>query len=115
VEDLLRQAKRIARRGIVIKDHYCESRLDYYTLAFMDWVGNSQYGVGLPNRYKAAKEWRAIFAGLELRPVRTLKDIGLYPGPFDAIFGRRLQFVSLLDKGDAAREDAAAGHGAMAG
>jgi glycosyltransferase involved in cell wall biosynthesis/SAM-dependent methyltransferase len=114
-EDLLLQAKRIARRGIVIKDHYCESRLDYYTLAFMDWVGNAQYGVGLPKRYKAAEEWRATFAGLGLRPVRTLEDIELYPGPFDAVFGRKLHFVSLLDKAEAARQNAAAGRGATAG
>ena len=97
-EDLLRQAKRIARRGIVIKDHYCESRLDYYTLAFMDWVGNAQYGVALPHRYKAAAEWQAIFARLGLRQGRTLEDIGLYPGPFNAVFGRKLHFVSLIDK-----------------
>jgi SAM-dependent methyltransferase len=97
-EDLLLQAKRIARRGIVIKDHYCESRLDYYTLAFMDWVGNAQYGIALPNRYRAAAEWRAMFARFGLQPVRTLEDIGLYPGPFNAVFGRKLHFVSLLDK-----------------
>lgn len=97
-EDLLMQAKRIARRGILIKDHYCESRLDYYTLAFMDWVGNAQYGVALPKRYKAAAEWQAMFARSGLQPVRTLEDIGLYPGPFDAVFGRRLHFVSLLEE-----------------
>lgn len=97
-EDLLRQARLIARQGIVIKDHYCESRLNYYTLAAMDWVGNAQYGVALPNRYKAAAEWQAIFARLGLRQARTLEDIGLYPGPLDAVFGRKLQFVSLLDK-----------------
>jgi SAM-dependent methyltransferase len=97
-EDLLRQAKLIARHGIVIKDHYCESRLDYYTLAFMDWVGNAQYGIALPHRYRADSEWRATFDRAGLRQVRTLVDIGLYPGPFNAVFGRRLHFVTLLDK-----------------
>jgi len=97
-ENLLRQASRIARRGVVIKDHYCESRFDHYTLAFMDWVGNAQYGIPLPNLYKAAGEWRAMFHRLGLQPAKTLEDIGLYPGLFDAIFGRKLHFVSLLDK-----------------
>jgi SAM-dependent methyltransferase len=97
-EDLLRQAKTIARRGIVIKDHYCESRLDYYTLSFMDWVGNAQYGIALPHLYKAAAEWREMFARSGLQPVRTVQEIGLYPGPFDAVFGRNLHFVSILDK-----------------
>jgi glycosyltransferase involved in cell wall biosynthesis/SAM-dependent methyltransferase len=97
-EDLLRQANRIARHGVVIKDHYCESRLDYYTLAFMDWVGNSQYGVALPHRYRSLAEWREMFAQSGLRPIRTLEDLGLYPGPFNAVFGRKLHFVSLLAK-----------------
>jgi len=97
-EDLLRQAASIARRGVVIKDHYCESSLDYCTLSFMDWVGNAQYGVALPHRYKAAAEWQAIFDRVGLRKARTLEHIGLYPGPFDAVFGRKLHFVSLLDK-----------------
>jgi SAM-dependent methyltransferase len=97
-EDLLLQAKSIARRGVVIKDHYCESRLDYYTLAFMDWVGNAQYGVALPHRYRAAAEWQALFARSGLQPVRTLEDLGLYPGLFDAVFGRNLHFVSLLQE-----------------
>jgi SAM-dependent methyltransferase len=97
-EDLLVQAQRIARRGVVIKDHYCESRLDYYTLAFMDWVGNAQYGIMLPNRYQAAAQWRAMFARAGLRQERILEDIGLYPAPFNAVFGRKLHFVSLLEK-----------------
>src|ERR1700722_8739324 len=41
-ERLLAQAKCIARQGIVLKDHYCESGFDYYTLALMDWFGNAQ-------------------------------------------------------------------------
>jgi SAM-dependent methyltransferase len=97
-EDLLRQARLIARRGIIIKDHYCESRVDYYTLALMDWVGNAQYGIMLPNRYNAAAEWHAMFARLGLCQVQTLENIGLYRAPFDAVFGRKLHFVSLLDK-----------------
>lgn len=97
-ENLLLQAARIARRGVVIKDHYCESRLDYYTLAIMDWIGNVQYGVALPHRYLAAAEWRAMFTRLGLRQVRTLERIGLYPRPFGAVFGRNLHFVTLLEK-----------------
>jgi SAM-dependent methyltransferase len=94
-EKLLAQAARIARRGIVIKDHYCESVLDYRTLALMDWFGNAQYGIALPNDYKSTRQWRELFGRLGLREIRTETEIGLYPFPFNAIFGRRLHFVSL--------------------
>ena len=94
-EKLLVQAKRIARRGIVLKDHYCESGLDYHTLALMDWFGNAQYNIALPNNYKSTSEWRELFRRLGLRERRTITDIGLYPLPFGLIFGRGLHFVSL--------------------
>jgi SAM-dependent methyltransferase len=96
VERLLAQAKRIARQGIVLKDHYCESRLDYYTLALMDWFGNAQFGVPLPNSYKSIREWRELFGRLGVHEIRTVTDIGLYPAPFNLIFGRGLHFVSIL-------------------
>jgi SAM-dependent methyltransferase len=95
-ERLLAQAKRIARQGIILKDHYCESRLDYYTLALMDWFGNAQYGVPLPNSYKSVREWRELFGRLGIHEIRTVTDIGLYPVPFNLIFGRGLHFVSIL-------------------
>jgi SAM-dependent methyltransferase len=97
VERLLTQAKRIARKGIVMKDHYCESRLDYYTLAFMDRVGNPQYGIPLPNNYKSVSEWRELFGRLGVHEIRTVTDLGLYPVPFNLIFGRGLHFVSILE------------------
>jgi SAM-dependent methyltransferase len=96
-ERLLAQAKRIARQGIVLKDHYCESALDYYTLALMDWFGNAQYGVSLPNSYKSTREWRELFGRLGVHEIRTVTDIGLYPVPFNLIFGRGLHFVSILE------------------
>lgn len=94
-ESLLAQAKRIARCGIVVKDHYCESGLDYRTLSLMDWFGNAQYGVALPNNYKSTREWREMFGRLGLREIRTVTDIGLYPFPFNMFFERGLHFVSL--------------------
>ena len=36
---LLREAARVARRAILIKDHLVEGLLAYSTLRFMDWVG----------------------------------------------------------------------------
>jgi SAM-dependent methyltransferase len=95
--DLLAQAARIARRGVLIKDHECESLLDYYTLAAMDWFGNAQYGVALPNNYLSSGEWYQLFERIGLSEARTVTDVGLYPFPFSLIFGRKLHFVSLRE------------------
>jgi len=95
---LLLEAARVTKAGVVIKDHYSESKLDHQTLAFMDWFGNAQYGVALPYNYKSRREWEALFADAHLQETRKITDIGLYPFPANLLFGRGLHFVSLLTK-----------------
>lgn len=95
---LLREAARVARVGVVIKDHYAESAFDIRTLAFMDWVGNAQYGVALPYNYKSRRQWQELFAQARLHEARKVAQIGLYPFPANLVFERGLHFVALLTK-----------------
>src|SRR6267143_5689369 len=44
---LLREAVRVSRSFVLLKDHLDESILDDVTLRFMDWVGNRPHGVVL--------------------------------------------------------------------
>src|SRR3569623_963828 len=44
---VLAEASRVARHGVVIKDHLREGLLAQATLAFIDWCGNFGDGVGL--------------------------------------------------------------------
>jgi SAM-dependent methyltransferase len=93
---LLREAIRVARQAVVIKDHNRDGFLSGFTLRFMDWVGNAHHGVVLPYNYWPAKRWRQAFAELGLQPTESRTKLGLYPGPADWVFGRRLHFVALL-------------------
>jgi ubiquinone/menaquinone biosynthesis C-methylase UbiE len=45
--ELLAEARRVARNGILIKDHLCETRSNARILGLMDWVGNFGHGVAL--------------------------------------------------------------------
>ena len=45
---LLRKARSVTRRFVLIKDHLSENRFDFETLQFMNWVGNRPHGVPLP-------------------------------------------------------------------
>src|SRR5262245_22784366 len=45
---LLREARRVARKLVVLKDHTMDGIFAYHTLRFMDWVGNAHHGVALP-------------------------------------------------------------------
>jgi ubiquinone/menaquinone biosynthesis C-methylase UbiE len=94
---LLREAARVSRRGVVVKDHLAENRLDEATLRLMDWVGNAGHGVHLTYRYWSRARWLRAFADLELEPVVWRERLGLYPFPASLLFGRRLHFVTLLE------------------
>jgi SAM-dependent methyltransferase len=93
---LLREAVRVARRGIVIKDHLAEGSLASLTLRIMDWVGNARHGVALPYNYWSLAKWHRVFDKLELRINSWESNLKLYPVPADLILGRSLHFIALL-------------------
>lgn len=98
IERLLREACRVSRRFVLIKDHLSESPFDFKTLQFMDWVGNRPHGVVLPYNYQSRQEWDKHFlaTGLSVKDWQT--RVPLYPFPFGALFGRKLHFIALLEK-----------------
>ena len=95
---LVREASRVARRYLLLKDHLKQGFMAESTLRFMDWVGNFSKGVVLPYNYLAPAEWDRLYQQAELNPVKTIQDLGLYAFPFKLMFGRCLHFVSLLEK-----------------
>ena len=96
-EGLLREARRVARRAVVIKDHTREGVLAGPTLRFMDWVGNAPHGVARRYQYWSLAEWRAVFGRLGCRPSLWRDRLDLYPPPASWIFERRLHFLARLD------------------
>lgn len=95
---LLRDACRVSRQFLAVKDHLAENALDHWTLRLMDWVGNRPHGVALPYAYLSAAQWQELYQQLGLSVERTALDLPLYPAGFSMIFGRNLHFISLLRK-----------------
>jgi SAM-dependent methyltransferase len=98
VERLLSEACRVSRRFVLIKDHLSESRFDFKTLQFMDWVGNRPHGVVLPYNYQSRAQWNQYFSKTGLNVCDWNDQIPIYPFPFSALFGRRLHFIVRLEK-----------------
>lgn len=94
---LLREAARVARLGLVIKDHIAKGIFAKTRLRVMDYIGNARHGVALPYNYWTEKQWRAAQTELRLRPVVLIRDLKLYPGPADAVFGANLHFVGRFE------------------
>jgi len=93
---LIREAARVARKAVLVKDHLSENTFDHLTLRFMDWIGNAPHGVVLPYNYASEAEWTQWFsdAGLAVETFET--EVPLYPFPFSLAFGRKLHFVARL-------------------
>ena len=95
---LLREAVRVSRNSLIIKDHAREGFLGESTLRFMDKIGNERHGVALPYNYWTMQQWRAAWDHLGLRFVSWMPKLGLYPWPATWIFDRRLHFIVRLDR-----------------
>ena len=93
---LLREAVRVARHAVLIKDHLVEGTFAYSTLRFMDWVGNARHGVPLPHNYWTLAKWHRVFDKLRLNITFWESNLRLYPFPADLILGRSLHFMVLL-------------------
>jgi SAM-dependent methyltransferase len=98
VSVLLREAARVARTFVLIKDHLKDQFLAGATLRIMDWVGNRPHGVPLPYNYQGRRQWLDLFAACGLIEVQWTRQVPLYPTPLSRIFGRELHLVSLLRK-----------------
>jgi SAM-dependent methyltransferase len=94
---LLREATRVARKAIVIKDHTLDGLLAGPTLRAMDWVGNARYGVSLPYNYWTRRQWLDAFQKLGIKVGSWTTSLRLYPWPASCWFDRSLHFVARLD------------------
>jgi SAM-dependent methyltransferase len=93
---LLAEAARVGSGRVLLKDHLREGFAAGQCLRFMDVVGNRRHGVALPFNYLSSGEWEIVFAGCSLDTVRSTTLAHLYPFPANIVFGRRLNFMALL-------------------
>jgi SAM-dependent methyltransferase len=95
---LLREAARVTRSWVLLKDHLDENVFDHLTLRFMDWVGNRPHGVVLTYNYQNRRKWEEYFSKCGLAETSWSTQVPLYPAPVSLLAGRGLHFVSLLRK-----------------
>jgi SAM-dependent methyltransferase len=95
---LLSEMSRVARRLVVLKDHYADGWGGRSILKLMDQVGNERHGVSLPYCYLSRAEWTRSFEKLGLQRVYESAVPHLYAWPLSLVFGRRLHFLSVLEK-----------------
>lgn len=97
-ERLVKEAVRVTRRCLIVKDHTPRGFLGYSRTCILDWAANNPYGVKCLYRYLSIDEWRENFRKLNLTIVEELTTIDLYPFFFNYIFGKKLQYFAVLFK-----------------
>lgn len=93
---LLREAMRISRKGIIVKDHTRNGLMANQRLRLMDWVGNSRHGVVLPYNYWSLDTWKAQLKKLNLDVEAWVSELHLYPWLINWLFGNSLHFIASL-------------------
>ncbi len=66
-EQVLREAARVSRRYLLIKDHYWNTPADLLGLQVSDYIGNAPYSIDLPYHYLKMTEWMQLIHRLGLR------------------------------------------------
>ena len=93
---LLREALRLARRGVIIKDHLAETRYQHAQLAVLDVLGNRRFGASTVGRYLSTEEWNALFQDTGARLIERLEGLWFRKGPLRAIFGNHLEIMFVV-------------------
>ena len=95
-EELLREAARVAKVVVLVKDHRVGYPGASLLLRSMDWVGNRRHDEVLPYHYWRVQQWRAAWWNLGLQPREYRERLGLYPFPFSFALENGLHFAAAL-------------------
>lgn len=93
---VLREAARVCRGVLVLKDHLSDPWLGRLRLTVMDVVGNARHGVCLANAYWDRARWRAAFRDVGLEEQFWDERLGLYPPPLRWLLEDSLHFLARL-------------------
>lgn len=97
-QKLIEEAKRVTKKYIIIKDHFCYGKLSACVLRLMDWVGNEAHNVNLPYNYLSPDQWDKIYKDLGLEKEIIITKLNLYPFPFNLFFEINYHFIIKLRK-----------------
>lgn len=96
---VLADACRVARDGLIIKDHYGDTGWARGVLRVMDWFGNRHLNVDLQANYLSREQWATLWEGNQLHVDALSESLDLYPGFAKPLFENGLHFVARLATG----------------
>jgi len=98
---VMRECLRVARDAVIVKDHFYENEFQKSLLRLLDLGGNVAHGVPSIYNYFKREQWAVMLNEVGGREVYRSEEVGgQYPGFFQPILGRGIQFVSKVSASD---------------
>lgn len=95
---VLREALRVARRAVIVKDHLAFGPLSRLALLAMDHVGNAGPGVRVTGTYLDVAGWVALCASVDARIARLSWPVRTHRPPVSIVTSPDLQFVATIER-----------------
>lgn len=96
-EQVLRDALRVARRALVIKDHFAFGPVSRTVLLAMDVIGNSRFGVISRGTYFDFPEWVRMVNAANGRIAAVEWPLPLHDMPWRIVGWPELQFTARIE------------------
>ncbi len=91
-ERLLREATRVSKRLVIIKDHLREGFLAQKRISLLDWAANAGYGVPCLYQYHNLDEWHKVVGRVASNTIEERTSIDVYPPVFNQLLGKGLHY-----------------------
>jgi len=94
---LMREARRVTRRRIIVKDHLSKGRLDDLKLGALDVMGNLRLGAQVSAVYLSMERWDRMFRLLPGVQVTAFRQLPFRRGLLARLFPNALEVMFSLD------------------
>ncbi|MDO8427631.1 MAG: class I SAM-dependent methyltransferase [Candidatus Diapherotrites archaeon] len=74
-EILLKESLRVAKKSVLIKDHYYQNKFELRVLKIADWLGNFLAKVHTPFYFKSKQEWTALLQSFDFQIIEWRSSI----------------------------------------
>lgn len=95
---LLREVGRVTSSRVIVKDHWCESAVDRWLLAFLDQVGNRRFGASVTGDYLGQAGWESLFRAVGSPRVLQFHGLPFRQGLLATVFPNRLEILFVLER-----------------
>jgi ubiquinone/menaquinone biosynthesis C-methylase UbiE len=96
-ERLLREAVRVSKKLMIIKDHRRDGLLAQQRISFLDWAANAGYNVPVLYKYHSEDEWHALVKKVSSKVLEERTSIDIYPPVFNQLFGKGLHYFVVFE------------------